>query len=193
MRRTGILGRRGGTNFNQQRGANMITVERLKELLNYNETTGAFTWKVTPKSYRVAVGDVAGGVHSKGYIHIKIDGVTRFAHRLAWLYVFGSLPKQQIDHINRIKTDNRISNLRDVSATENNRNTSRFKGICLAPEITICHCFVCGSAVRRKTVQYVNDIGKGHRVTCSSKCRSVLIVEAKSAKRRISEAPNKGE
>lgn len=53
-----------------------------------------------------------------------IDGENYLAHRLAWLYVYGEWPKNQIDHINRIKTDNKIKNLRDVTNSTNQHNNA---------------------------------------------------------------------
>ncbi|MDD0156969.1 HNH endonuclease signature motif containing protein, partial [Shigella flexneri] len=72
-------------------------------------------------SARGAVGKVAGTI-SYGYNAINIDGVRYFAHRLAWLYVYGEWPKQEIDHIDRNRRNNAISNLRDVSRVVNALN-----------------------------------------------------------------------
>jgi hypothetical protein len=98
-----------------------VTQSRLKELLDYSPETGLFTWKVA-NSKRIHVGDVAGSPSAKGYILIGVDGCVYRAHRLAWLYVYGKFPELYIDHINHIKTDNRIENLRDVSIGVNNEN-----------------------------------------------------------------------
>jgi hypothetical protein len=54
---------------------------------------------------------------------VRIDGVLYLAHRLAWLYVYGALPGNVIDHKNNTKTDNRIENLRDVTPSQNQWNT----------------------------------------------------------------------
>ena len=112
----------------------MLTVERLRQLLDYNPGTGAFIW-VCPTSHRVFVGSLAGTPHNKGYRKICVDGVRYFAHRLAWLYMTGEMPKEQIDHINRDTTDDRFINLRQASSSQNQRNrekqannTSGFKG-----------------------------------------------------------------
>lgn len=64
----------------------------------------------------------SGRVDRQGYITIKIDGQIYFAHRLAWLYIYGEWPSNIIDHINRERDDNRICNLRDVSSSQNNLN-----------------------------------------------------------------------
>jgi len=98
----------------------MLTQSRLKELLHYDEETGIFTRKT--KIGRYKLGSISGAKHNKGYVQITIDGENYLAHRLAWFYVYGEFPKNQIDHINRIKTDNSIKNLRDVDASTNHHN-----------------------------------------------------------------------
>lgn len=101
-----------------------LTQSRLKELLHYNPDTGLFTWKVS-LSKRVKVGDIAGTVKNPGYLRIRIDGKPYYAHRLAWLYVYGAWPKDQIDHINGERTDNRICNLREATNAENQQNRKK--------------------------------------------------------------------
>ncbi|EFE1615700.1 hypothetical protein CKI87_000297 [Escherichia coli] len=71
------------------------------EVLDYNKETGIFTWK-KKLSARGAVGKVAGTI-SYGYNAINIDGVRYFAHRLAWLYVYGEWPKQEITNESTVK------------------------------------------------------------------------------------------
>lgn len=99
----------------------MITQEYLKKLLHYDENTGIFTWLVS-KAKRIQVGSVAGYITPRGYIYINIDKKLYLAHRLAWLYIYGTWPINQIDHINGIKNDNRIENLRDVTVRKNSQN-----------------------------------------------------------------------
>ena len=91
----------------------MITQERLKEVLKYNSETGEFTRKIA-KGGKIK--------DSSGYILISVDGEKYYAHRLAWLYMYGEFPKNSIDHINKIKDDNHLYNLRDVTSIENQRN-----------------------------------------------------------------------
>ncbi|WP_320728213.1 HNH endonuclease [Enterobacter ludwigii] len=98
-----------------------LSRERLMELLSYSPVTGRFTWIKSGPG--VTVGKVAGNSSgNKGYVRIKIDGHLYLAHRLAWLYVYGSWPKEEIDHVNLIRDDNRISNLREASRAQNSRN-----------------------------------------------------------------------
>ena len=104
----------------------MLTQARLKKVLNYNELTGIFTWKVA-KARRIKTGDIAGNLAQQGYSRIVLDGKLYYSHRLAWFYVHGEWPKDQIDHINQSRTDNRIVNLREVTGAENNKNQSLSK------------------------------------------------------------------
>ncbi|MFW5402706.1 HNH endonuclease [Yersinia sp. 1252 StPb PI] len=113
----------------------MITLERLKKILHYDSETGVFTWKIY-RRHNVGVGSTAGSPSNKGYIQIKVDGVSYKAHRLAWFYVHGRWPVEQIDHINQIKGDNRICNLREATNSQNvqhqtirSDNTSGYKGL----------------------------------------------------------------
>ncbi len=100
-----------------------LTAEKLRELLNYDPDTGIFTWKVST-SNRVKVGDAAGSLDGGGYQQISVQSRLYKAHRLAWLHMHGTWPKLDIDHINRNRSDNRITNLRDVSHKQNHQNRS---------------------------------------------------------------------
>jgi hypothetical protein len=99
----------------------MLTQERLKSILSYEEETGIFRWRIEA-STRARTGSVAGTVDCDGYTVIRIAGKGYKAHRLAWLYVHGVFPEKVIDHINEQKRDNSIRNLRLVTTSENNQN-----------------------------------------------------------------------
>jgi len=99
----------------------MLTQERLKEVLHYNEGTGLFTWLIS-NSNRVKIGSKAGSKMANGYMEIQIFSNRFTLHRLAWLYVHGEMPENHIDHINGIRDDNRICNLRAVSRELNMQN-----------------------------------------------------------------------
>lgn len=94
---------------------------QLKSILDYNPNTGIFKWKIS-NSNRIKPGDIAG-ILTQGYCKIGINGKLYLAHHLAWFYVYGYFPENEIDHINRNGTDNRIENLREVSRICNARNT----------------------------------------------------------------------
>lgn len=98
-----------------------LTAERLREVLHYCPETGIFMRKVSTTN-RVKVGDVAGSPNQKGYINIMVDGRLYPAHRLVWLHEHGRWPDAQIDHINGVKTDNRIANLREATNGQNKQN-----------------------------------------------------------------------
>jgi hypothetical protein len=103
-----------------------LTPERLREVLDYDPETGVFRWKIVPRGKRKA-GDVAGGYNQLGYLVIGIDREIYRAQRLVWLYVYGHWPTKPLDHINRDKTDNRLSNLREVTPSQNSWNSSLFR------------------------------------------------------------------
>jgi hypothetical protein len=105
-----------------------LTAERLRELLAYDPETGLFrVLRALPKCQR-EVGQVIGDSLSKaGYAMMCIEGRRYRAHRLAWLYVTGEWPSNEIDHINGIRNDNRFENLRDVPGRINSQNQRKAK------------------------------------------------------------------
>jgi len=98
-----------------------LTAERLREVLAYDASSGQFVWKVRP-AQRIKAGAVAGTKNNQGYWAIRVDGNKHGAHRLAWLYVYGHWPADQIDHRNGVRDDNRICNLREATLSENQQN-----------------------------------------------------------------------
>jgi hypothetical protein len=98
-----------------------LSHERLVSLLEYKESTGEFTWKIST-AQAVKAGEIAGTIIPKGYRHITINGHKYRAHRLAWFYMYKEWPYPEIDHINRETDDNRIENLRVVTKSENANN-----------------------------------------------------------------------
>ena len=104
-----------------RRNAKTITHAELLEVANYNPDTGGFTRKTSPAK-RFKPGQQMGCLQPSGYVRVRIAGKYYFAHRLAWFYVHGVWPPKDIDHINRDRADNRLSNLRCVTHQENMRN-----------------------------------------------------------------------
>lgn len=100
------------------------SVSELREIINYDGNTGAFTWK--GDRGRARNGSVAGTIRITGRHAIRVFGVLHYAHRLAWFYTTGEWPEQDIDHVNGDPGDNRIINLRPATRRQNmaNRKTS---------------------------------------------------------------------
>jgi hypothetical protein len=106
--------------------SNILTQDRLKELLHYDPDTGVFTWIAHVKN--VEIGSVAGSDNGEGYIKIGIDNRYYGAHRLAWLYMTGKWPVGQIDHKKGKDHGNMFSNLRQAENNinaENKRNPQK--------------------------------------------------------------------
>lgn len=100
----------------------------LMNVLNYSSETGNFTWKKLHKfTSKAKVGGIAGVKTWMGTIHIKVGGKVYQAHRLAWLYIYGEFPKGILDHKNNIRSDNRISNLREATLAQNCHNKKATK------------------------------------------------------------------
>jgi hypothetical protein len=99
----------------------MITQEQLMQLVHYEPTTGVFTRIRSHRKDRL--GKEPGGLNTKGYVQIRINNKLYLAHRLAWLYVYGEFPINQIDHIDGQKTNNKITNLREATNKQNQENT----------------------------------------------------------------------
>lgn len=100
--------------------------ERLADLFCYDPESGIFRYR-THAARRVRPGDIAGSVNNQGYRHIRVDGRAYKAHRLAWFYVTGAWPSNLIDHINGDRDDNRFSNLREATRSQNLANSKVFR------------------------------------------------------------------
>lgn len=96
------------------------TIERIRELFNYDPDTGVFTRRLACRA--VKAGRIEGYIDPKGYRRIYVDRRLYMAHRVAWAYVHGTWPADQIDHENHVRDDNRIANLRECTNAENRQN-----------------------------------------------------------------------
>jgi hypothetical protein len=97
-------------------------MKSLSEVFNYDSETGLLKRKIAAGGLNV--GDVAGTKRPNGYVMVSINNKQIRAHRVAWEMYYNEKPNGCIDHINGIRDDNRIVNLRVVSVAENNRNLS---------------------------------------------------------------------
>lgn len=112
-----------------------MNLSRLKEVLSYDSGSGNLYWKecLSPVAQ---VGSVAGTLQSNGYITVGLDGKILRAHRIAWALHYNNQPPKLIDHKNRVKSDNRIDNLRSTTVVDNaynqglaKNNKSGIKGV----------------------------------------------------------------
>lgn len=104
-----------------------IFISRVRELFDYHED-GFLIWRIRPYKSRVEVGKIAGGPDgSHGYWKVQIDCRQYPVHRIIWLWHYGEMPKNQIDHRNGIRHDNRIENLREATIRENGQNRGKGK------------------------------------------------------------------
>jgi HNH endonuclease len=97
-----------------------ITAEQLRALFDYNSETGDFKWRAS-NGRRIRAGERAGSLHTNGYLTCKMSGQTYLVHRLIWMHVHGVWP-DVIDHINGVRSDNRLLNLRSVNTKNNVQN-----------------------------------------------------------------------
>lgn len=105
--------------------SSVLTQERLKELLHYDADTGVFTWLKNRSN--VKAGSLAGALRKNGYIQICLDRKFWLAHRLAWLYMTGQMPDDQVDHIDGNGINNSWLNLRPSTTKQNAENLKQLK------------------------------------------------------------------
>lgn len=98
-----------------------FSADEFRAMATYDSETGELRWTANA-AYQCRVGALIGSKTSKGYLRAAVRRQHILVHRLAWYHYYGEWPPGQIDHINRVKHDNRISNLRVVTNAENQTN-----------------------------------------------------------------------
>lgn len=145
----------------------MPDLDLFRSLVDYDKETGQFMWKERPSSMFSAeqhaktwntrfAGKLAfNTLNHNGYLYGALFEGNYSTHRLAWYFVHGSEP-DEVDHINGVRTDNRIANLRDVNRTQNCRNTKRSRrntsgaiGVCWDPVNKVWHVRIKAKHVGR--------------------------------------------
>ena len=113
------------------------TADELRRLVHYDPPTGVFRWRKSQKNGAIPPWAVAGSVDGRGYAQIGVGGKQLKAHRLAWVYMTGTFPVDEIDHVDGDRTNNAWANLRQASHKQNQENiklrsdsSSGFRGVC---------------------------------------------------------------
>jgi hypothetical protein len=145
----------------------ILTQQRLKELLDYDRDTGSFTRKTTTKG--ALKGAPAGCLKPNNYVELMVDGLLYKAHRLAWLYEYGSFPQNHLDHINGNKSDNRVINLREATHSNNLKNVGvrkdnklGVKGIHLDKGIYVAQLIIDGKQKKIGRFKCLEDAKKAY-------------------------------
>lgn len=103
-----------------------IDMDMMRKYITYNQDTGEFTWIYHHRNKGLVGTTVGHPDVGTGYTNIFVNGCRVLAHRLAWMWLYGKVP-YLIDHINGIRTDNRISNLREVDYLGNAQNKKKHR------------------------------------------------------------------
>ncbi len=115
-----------------------LTQEYLRKIFEYDSFSGDVIWKVNP-SKKTNIGKKVGTKNDSGYLVVTINYKRYRLHRLIWIYVYGSIQNtMDIDHINGIRLDNRLENLRLATRSQNNANIGRRKSICTSKYKGVC-------------------------------------------------------
>jgi len=105
----------------------LLDVNSLKEDICYNPKTGCFTLR-KDLNPRAKASKQIGYLYNKGYVRVPYKGLKLSGHKLAWALFYGEWPKEDIDHINMDRSDNRIDNLRLANKSQNAMNRKALTG-----------------------------------------------------------------
>ena len=165
----------------QSAKAKTLSANRLRELLNYAPATGIFRWR---GGKGVVKGKVAGSVRSRGPIIIRIDGKLYRANRLAWLYMTGKWPKQEIGYINRNTSDTRWANLWVMTPSQRGASTRRRN------KLGVRGVWITKSG---KYVAYIRVAGKKGILGCSTRSRKPTWLTPERPKTRSGNSRQRGD
>jgi len=148
----------------------LITQGEIKSLFDYHPEHGEFIRKTTV-SHNAKKGDVAGYVAKNGYRYLSIKNKKHLAHRLAWLYEHGTMPKMNIDHKDGNKLNNSIDNLRECNQSQNIANSKARGGLVGKKGVTLqsgkfrARIKVDGKS---KHLGYFNTVEEAHNAYCEA-------------------------
>lgn len=152
----------------------MISIDRLRQTLHYDKDTGVFKW-IRFAGPNAVAGRSAGNVGLNGYVRITVDRKSYLAHRLAWFYVTGSWPKNQVDHIDGTRSNNAFANLREATVSQNScnskaprTNTSGFKGVSWSKISGKWHAYI-KTGGKRMNLGLYEDIFEAARVVAEAR------------------------
>ena len=127
---------------------------------DYDPLTGILTWKNDTKINNSKAGTRAGCIKADGYRYVRLNNKLYCEHRVCWAMAYPELPRQ-IDHINMVRDDNRICNLRPATNGENgmnkpmqSNNTTGFKGVTFHKGTRKYHAKICFNGTRRSLGYY---------------------------------------
>lgn len=161
-------------------------ISYLRQIIRYEPDTGNLYWLYRP-SHMFKCKQAYGAwntkycgkmalatLNSKGYFHGTIDRISHIAHRIAWALHYGAWPFGEVDHINTIRADNRISNLRDTPRSGNQQNkgkqsnnTSGFKGVCMDKRTGLWFASICCKGKKRR-MGYFPSAEAAHVAYCEA-------------------------
>ena len=147
----------------------MITQEILRTVCHYDPVTGVFK-RVMKKSWKgnwYSCDSIPKSITSYGYLQMNFDGWPYLVHRLIFMYVYGDFPKQDVDHINGDRVDNRLVNLRLVSRQDNlrnqgvrNDNTSGHVGVSFDKRSNKFHAYIGIGSGERTSLGHFLTLGE---------------------------------